>query len=645
MKVGRWLFSPGKIGNLELRNRLVVPAMVTNYGNQDGTVSEQLIAYHEARARGGFGLNISENLAVHPEGRAFPRVLGLWDDHFIPGLRRLAEAVHAAGGKIFAQIYHCGSQTVAVADGKRPVAPSALLHPAYGVLARELTAGEIWEIIELFGQAARRAREAGFDGVEVHGSHGYLVAQFLSPYTNKRTDDFGGDTAGRAKFPIEIIRAIRRHVGADYPVIIRMAGDERVPGGLTLEEARVLAHMLAEHGYDGLHITGSTTASMAYTVPCYYTPPALNAALAEQIKQCVKVPVITAGRINNILLAERILAAGRADFVAMGRASLADPDLPRKAASGHLEDIRPCIACLQGCVGRLYIGEPITCTVNPDLGKEAEVVRARQVQAAQGREVAVVGGGPAGLQAAITAARRGHRVTLYEKTSRLGGQLNIAVVPPYKQEISRLVRYLAAQVQKAGVRLVFSREATVDDIMAYDVVVIATGGTPAKPDVQGVDANHVYQAWDVLQGKVAVGKKIVVVGGGRVGCELAEFLAEQGKQVLIVEMREEIAADVSGRIKYFLLPRLRALGVRWLTAAKVIEILADGVKVERCGRTLALHGYDSVVLAVGTIPDSTLYEQYKSVRPTGEAYLIGDAAGPRDALAAIAEGWEVGYKI
>ncbi|HHW44315.1 MAG TPA: FAD-dependent oxidoreductase, partial [Desulfotomaculum sp.] len=474
MKTNR-LFQPIKINNVELKNRLVMPAMVTCFGNRDNTVSERLIAYHAARAKGGFGLNIVENFAVHPEGKAFKEVLGLWDDKFIPGSRNLTDAVHRNGGKIFAQIYHAGSQTTEEVIGTQPVAPSAFLHPFLGTLPRELSPVEIEEIIEAFGIAALRSREAGFDGVEVHGSHGYLVAEFMSPYTNRRTDEYGGDLLGRMRFPVEIIKSIRWRVGKDFPVIIRIAGDERVSEGRTLEESRVVARILEEAGYDGLHVTTATTATMPYIAPPYYAPPALNTTYAEVIKKCVTIPVITTGRINDPLIAECILAEGRADLVGMGRASIADPDLPKKLAAGLIEDIRPCVGCLQGCIGNIYFNRPITCLANPEVGREEEMVLSPAVKV---KKVLVVGGGPAGLEAARVAARRGHRVILCEKNGKLGGQLNLAAVPPHKQGMAQLVKYMVTQVRKARVEVCLNTEVGLELIkrISPDMVIVATGG-------------------------------------------------------------------------------------------------------------------------------------------------------------------------
>jgi 2,4-dienoyl-CoA reductase-like NADH-dependent reductase (Old Yellow Enzyme family)/thioredoxin reductase len=635
------LFEPVRINALELKNRILMPAMVTNYGNKDNTVSDRLIAYHTARAKGGFGLNIVENFAVQPSGKAFAAVLGLWEDRFIPGCSALSEAVHASGGKIFAQIYHAGAQTTAKVIGTQPVAPTALLHPLNGTLPRALTGEEISGIVAAFGQAARRAQEAGFDGIEVHGSHGYLISEFMSTYTNRRADEYGGDLLGRLRFPREILACIRKQVGDDFPVIIRMAGDERVSDGRTIEESKIAAKILEEAGYDGFHITTATTATQHYIVPPYYVGAALNVGYAEQIKKTVTKPVITTGGIYDPFLAELILAEGRADMIGMGRASIADPELPNKIRAGAIEDIRPCVGCLQGCVGYLYYDRPITCLANPDVGREGEPAAGPPISL---KKILVVGGGPAGLEAARTLAARGHSVMLYEKSSQLGGQFQIACMPPHKQRIAQLLKQMIKRTRQAGVEIHLGKTATKDSVAEIkpDLIVVATGGSPIIPDLPGLETCSVVNAWDVLAGRVAVGKKVLVIGGGSVGCETADFLASQGKHVTLVEMREDIGVDVVQRVRHFLLQRLEAGKVVVETSATVCQILGDGAVVEQCGEKRQLAGYDDLVLALGTKSENRLAAALKN--DGYEVVVVGDAAEPRDALEAILTAGEIGRK-
>jgi 2,4-dienoyl-CoA reductase-like NADH-dependent reductase (Old Yellow Enzyme family)/thioredoxin reductase len=633
------LFEPVRINTLELKNRILMPAMVTNYGNSDNTVSDRLIAYHAARATGGFGLNIVENFAVHPSGKAFAAVLGLWEDSFIPGCMALTEAVHAAGGKIFAQIYHAGSQTTARVIGAQPVAPTALLHPLNGTLPRALTKEEISGIVEAFGQAARRAREACFDGIEVHGSHGYLISQFMSTYTNRRADEYGGDLLGRLLFPREILACIRKQVGDDFPVIIRIAGDERVSDGRTIEESKIAAKILEEAGYDGFHITTATTATQHYIVPSYYIGAALNVDYARQIKKIVTKPVITTGGIYDPFLAELILAEGRADIIGMGRASIADPELPNKIRAGAVEDICPCVGCLQGCIGYLYYDRPITCLANPDVGREGTLIG---VPPGESKKILVVGGGPAGLEAARILAARGHSVMLCEQSDQLGGQFKIACMPPHKQRIAQLLRQMIRRTRQAGVDIHLGQTVTQESVAKIkpDLIVVATGGSPILPVLPGLESCSAVNAWDVLAGRVAVGKKILVIGGGSVGCETADFLASQGKQVTLVEMREDIGVDVVQRVRHFLLQRLEAGKVAVETSATVCQVLSDGIVVEQCGGKRQLTGYDDLVLALGTRSENSLAAALKS--DGYEVVVVGDAAKPRDALKAILEAGEIG---
>jgi 2,4-dienoyl-CoA reductase-like NADH-dependent reductase (Old Yellow Enzyme family)/thioredoxin reductase len=641
MKIEK-LFEPKKINSVEIKNRFVVPPMVTNFGNLDNTVSDKLIGYLSARARGGFGLIITEDFAVHPLGKGFSRVPALWSDDFIKGCKSLVDAVHGAGSKIFAQIYHAGAQTGPDVIGEQPLAPSALLHVWYGTLPRELKKDEIYEIIDNFGQAALRARNAGFDGVEVHGSHGYLVAQFLSPFTNKRTDEFGGNLLGRLRFPVRMIESIRVEVGRDFPVTLRIAGDERVLGGRELEETRVMAPILEEAGYDALHVTTATTANMPYIVPCNYAPIALNVGYAETVKRNVTVPVITTGRIYDPFVAEQILREERADFIGMGRASIADPDLPNKVAAGDFEGIRPCIGALAGCVAYLHMDRGITCLANPGVGLEEEM-KIRKVS--EKKRVLVVGGGPAGLEASRVAALAGHTVVLYERNDRLGGQLNIASVPPQKHEIARLVKYMVTQVKRANVDVHLGREISADMVNGFDAVIVATGGRPNIPKIPGIQSSHVMDAWELLRGIKTTGERVAVIGGGLMGCETAHFLASQRKKVTIIEMFDKIAWDAFDRITFFLLPILEEQKIEVRTSAKVIAILPDGVEVQVKESSEKWGGYDSIVIAMGTRSMDELLEKIKQRMPKVQVMVIGDAKEPRTALEAISEGAQAGRSL
>jgi len=634
------VFSPIKIGTVEIPNRLVVPAMVMNYCNVDGTATERYIAYHEAKARGGWGLIITEDYAVDPKGKGFPNIPGLWDDSQIEGHAELTRRIHDIGGIIFAQIYHAGRQTGARVIGSQPVAPSPIPCPSIREMPHELTAVEIKEVVEKFGDCALRAKRAGFDGIEVHGGHGYLIAQFMSPYSNKRIDEYGGALMNRLRFPLEILANIRLKVGSDFPVMFRISGDELVPGGRTIEETRAIAMVLEEDGINAIHVSAGTYGS-AYAI----APPAAVGhgwitGYAQEVRKVVDIPVVTVGRITDPLLAEAIIAGGKADLVAMGRASLADPDLPNKAAAGRCEEINFCIGCMQGCMGMISLYQPATCLVNPTLGREDEM---RILPAKTKKRVFIAGAGPAGMETAMVAAKRGHEVRLFEKSGRLGGQYYLAAFPPAKGEIAAFIVWLKKQLADTGVSIHLSTELTEEIVSRErpDVVVIATGSTPAPLNVPG--KGHAVTAHDVLEGKAAVGRRVAIIGGGVIGAETANHLAHHGKRVTIVEMLPAVARDEQDHVRFFLLKELAEKGVTIYVHATVIEVSDDGLVIERDGKRETIGPFDTVVTAVGLQPRNEL--QSKLEGKVDRLLTIGDAAGVRKALEAVAEGYRAGLEI
>jgi 2,4-dienoyl-CoA reductase-like NADH-dependent reductase (Old Yellow Enzyme family)/thioredoxin reductase len=576
--------------------------------------------------------------------------LELWDDKFIPGFEKLANAIHEHGAKLAPQLMHPGAESWSKVE---TVGPSRVRSRVTKKIPRELTVEEIEEIIEAFGQAARRAREAGCDGVEVHAAHAHmLVGAFMSPFRNKRFDAYGGSIEGRLKLPIEIIKRIKTRAGPDFPVILRISGDEIIPGGRTIQETQYIAPILAEAGSDAFEISRGVYPDRSWSIyPPTGTPLAWNAPYAAAVKEVVDVPVMVVGRINSPLVAEHILRTGKADMVSMGRALLADPELPKKAAEGMFEDIAPCIGCLTGCVGARRVGgNPMTCLINPAVGREKEMVL---IATGKPKRVIVVGGGPAGLEAARVAALRGHHVTLFEKVPKLGGQLNLAAVPPFKQEICLTLKYLATQVGKAGVALEIGKEANPDLIreLKPDVVIIATGATPFIPDIPGARKEKVSTSWDVLAGNAAQrARNIVVIGGGMVGCEVADFLAERGdnivvgrRAVTIVTRQRDVALDMLPEPRQLLLERLREKDVRFITRATTKEILDDGVILDKDGEEVCISGIDSIILARGA---KSLDELSGKIQDeVAEVYVIGDSKTPRRALEAIAEGAQVGRLI
>lgn len=646
------LFSPIKIGSMDVKNRIAMAPITTNWATADGTVPDKIIDYLEARAQGGVGLIILETVTVDRDFPYIMNTLGLWDDKLIPSFKKFVDRMHAHGAKVAPQISHPGPESFSVLKGIQPVGPSPALSKLHGQVCRELATDEIKLIAEQYGEAAGRAREAGCDAMELHAAHNYMLAgSFLSPLRNRRTDAYGGSADGRLRFVLDIMESISVKAGPDFPVIVRISGDEYLAGGRSLQDTQYIAPKLVQAGVNAFEISGGVQPELFWRViPPTGTPLGINVAAAAAVKQVVDVPVIAVGRITNPRLAEDILRRDDADMVSMGRALLADPELPNKAAEGRFDDIAPCTGCSWGCVHRQMQMQSMSCVINPCVGREKELVI---LPAAQQKAVLVVGGGPGGLEAARVAAARGHDVTLIEKESNLGGQLGLACAVPMKQELSLWVQYLSRQVEKVGVRVELGREATAELVadMKPDVVIVASGAKGFVPPIPGVDGAKVVSASTVLGGKMAIVRgKVLVVGGGMVGCEVADLLADLGDErsgtgveVTIVEMLEDIALDMPAQYRVLLMPRLREKGVRIITLATVKEITEDEVVITKDGREEAIAGSDHIILACGTISVDNLSNKIQGKVP--EVYVIGDAKQPRHALDAVAEGREVARTI
>ncbi|MBM3134873.1 MAG: FAD-dependent oxidoreductase [Chloroflexi bacterium] len=635
------LFEPLTIRGLTLKNRLVMPPMGTRFPTYAGAVTPRLIAYYVARAQGGVGLIIVQFASVSPEGCSSLYPLAIWDDAFVPGLRDLVRAVHAAGTPIAIQLAHAGGNT-SYAFTRRPLAaPSAV--PVVGrETPRELAREQIADLVEAFGQAARRAVEAGFDAVELHMAHGYLINQFLSPLFNRRSDEYGGDLPRRARFPLEVLRRVRQITDHRVPVFCRLSADDGVPGSLGLAEARVIAAMLEREGADVLDVSAGIGESFELSAPPMAFPPGFLVPYAAAIKAAVRVPVIVAGKLHDPLLAERVLAGGKADLIAIGRGLIADPEWPRKVAEGRYEDIRPCLTCNRPeCHGRIFQQIDLGCVVNAAVGREA---RFRIESAAQPRKIMVIGGGAAGLEVARVAALRGHQVVLCEQAQALGGQMSLAAVPPYKADMAKLIRYLTGQMEKLGVDVRLNCHATPESVLkvAPDVVVLATGARPLVPNIPGA-AECAVTSWDVLAGKAQVGKQVVVVGGGDVGCETAEYLAAQDRRVTILEMLPDVATELPYWTRRLLLERLVIAGVEILLQVRVTAIEPCRVLYERRGVAGEVAPVDSVVLACGAVPQDDM----AGTLGTGgiPVHIIGDAVRPRNLADAIREGFELGCAL
>lgn len=633
------VFEPMKINGLELKNRMVVSAMVTNYCTPDGNATEKFIAYHEHKAKGGWGLIITEDYAVTPTAGGFVNLPGLWEDGQIESHRKLTERVHAAGGKIAAQIYHAGRETSSAVTGVQPVAPSAVREPSMPETPRELTIPEIHTLVEQFGDCAKRAKAAGFDAVEVHGAHGYLVGAFASPFSNKRSDEYGGTIRNRARFGMEIIRNIKEKCGKDYPVLYRISSVEYVPGGLDIEESKVIARLMEEAGADCIHCSQGVYASTHTIIPPSVFPRAGYVEHAAEMKKAVQIPVIAVGRINDVEIAESVLQSKKADLVTMARASLADPELPNKVLKGRGDEVIRCIGCLQGCIGENGKGNGIRCLVNPLTGMEDEY---DLTPAEKAKQVLVIGGGIAGCEAAISAALRGHKVTLIEKNDRLGGQWIPASVPIGKSEFTSFLCWQKSMLEKMHVQILLNTTADAELIKLYepDTVIIATGSRPFIPPIQGADQDFVVTAHDVLLGKTEPGNRVVVIGGGLVGAETADMLGQQCEQVTIIEMLPQIMKDGEAAPTKYMKERFFQNGVQIHTSTKLLEIGDHTVTAEKDGERFVLENIDTVIIAVGVKTDRTLLDSMEHV--SCKVLKVGDANGVKNGYLGIREGYEAG---
>ncbi len=635
------LFEPCRLGGMTVKNRIVMPPMVTNFGTADGYVTERLKDYHEERARGGAGLIIVECVCVDsPVGKRPGNQLVMDDESFIPGFADLAKIIQQHGARAAVQIHHAGRVARSSMTGVQPVAPSAIAQPG-GELPRELTVGEIQGIVQKFAKTAAWVKKAGFDGIEIHGAHGYLIAQFLSPASNQRRDEYGGSLENRARFLLDIMRAVRKSVGPSYPVWCRMNGEETgLADGFTLAEAKEVAQMVQKAGADALHISYMSWGLGPGALFPIDQPWASHAHLAAEIKKVVTLPVIAVRRILPEM-AETIIKEGKADFVAMGRALIADPALPRKASTGKMSDIRPCIAC-DTCLHAVIRGEEARCAVNAAMGRERDF---RLRPAPKSKNVMIVGGGPAGMEAARVAADRGHRVTLLEKAEKLGGQLLLAAAPPHKSGLERLTEYLRNQMDRLGVKVELGKEATLAIIEEAkpDVVILATGVNPAIPPIPGVDKTIVVTAGEILEGKTVAGGKVVVIGGALIGCETANFLAERGKKVILIEILPELPTANEKPYADLLVKELEGKGVEILTGVREETITDQGVEIiDRDGRKRRLEA-DTIVIAAGSRPNKELFKMLAKKFPA--IYLVGDCVEPRKIIEAVAEGHRIAQEI
>jgi 2,4-dienoyl-CoA reductase-like NADH-dependent reductase (Old Yellow Enzyme family)/thioredoxin reductase len=634
------LFSPFRIGKLELKNRIVMPPMATNFAGAEGKVNDRHIAYYVKRVQGGVGYLTFEHTGILKEGKASAGMALIDGDDKTPLFKKLVDAVHREGGKIFIQINHAGRQTSSSITGAPIVGPSAIPCPVRKEMPHPLSVGEIQGLVEAFRQAARRVKEAGADGVEVHMAHGYLLCQFLSPFSNQRDDEYGGSSEKRLKMPLEVLKAVRNTVGPDFPIVCRLSADEYVDGGLKLEDSIPIAKALEKNGADALHISACIAASVYLNHPPYYVGEGVFTYLAQGIKAAVKIPVITVGRIRTPDLANQVIEEKKADLVSMGRALIADPFLPKKAMEGKVEDIIPCISCNR-CILSIRRGD-LYCAVNPETGREATLVVKK---AESPKKVWVIGGGPGGMKAAEIAARRGHQVILYEAQDQLGGQFLLAAIPPHKQVLREFVTYLWKQIDKVGVKTVLNKPFDLKFLEKErpDAAIIATGAKPLIPEIEGIQKTKVFNVWEALSKPGSLGKKVLVLGGGGVGAEVADFLSEKGKKVTLVEMREAIALDLVAHLQHYLNLRLKNKEVQVLTSTKALRFEKDGLWVEDPQGTRKLTGFDSVVISMGSVSIVGLTEGVK--KKVSQVFVVGDAEKPREVMEALLEAEEAAIRI
>ena len=636
------MFSPIQIGPMTVKNRFVVPPMGNNFANPDGTWSDQSVAYYAERAKGQFGLITIEATVVHHGAKGGPKKPCLYDDNSIESLKKITEACHAEGSKVSVQLQNAGPEGNAKNAGA-PIEAASAIPSVYGKdTPVEVPTEKVYELVKGYGDAAERAMKAGVDAVEIHMAHGYLVNSFISPRTNKRVDEFGGNFENRMRFPRLIVEEVKRRVGGKVAILARINSSDEVEGGDDVHDSAAIAAYLEDCGVEGLHVSRAVHIKDEYMWAPTAVHAGFSADLVTEIKKAVSIPVITVGRYTEPYYAELLLREGRADLVAFGRQSLADPHMPEKAMNDKLEDMIPCIACLQGCVANMYKGEPICCLVNPFLGHEAQGCP----KAETSKKVMVIGGGVAGMCAAFVAAERGHDVSLYESTDKLGGNMRLAAYPPGKGDITNMIRSYIVRCEKAGVKIHMNTTVDLEMVKAEkpDAVIVSTGSKTLILPIEGIENPAIIHGSDLLDGKRAAGKKVLVVGGGMVGCETAAFLGEQQHDVTVIEFRDTVGADVIHEHRVFLMEDFKNYGIKEITSAKVCKFYDDGVEYESPdGTRHEARGFDSVILSMGFRNYNPFAEQLEELGQ--EVYVVGDATRARRALDATKEAYAAAMKI
>lgn len=633
-------------------------APMTNHFADKGSVTEKMIGFYEARAKGGAGLIVIEDAIIDfPIGNNTANPLSIDDDKYIPMLERLSSTLKKHGSVPMLQLSHAGrragrlssvARCLEATRGNLPVAPSALAHPSPGhVVPIPLRAEEIETIIEKFVHGSARAVEAGFEIIGLHCAHMYLCGQFLSPWANSRTDRYGGSLQNRLRFVLEIIKRIKKKVGDDFPIICRMNGQEP-EGGNSLMEIREIARQFQSAGVNALHVSigfGPTLWEKGF-IPAEAPmgmPEGCIVHLAENIKKAVSIPVIAVNKIRHVDFAERILKENKADMIALGRPLLADPEWPNKALNNRIDDIKPCVSCCQGCVKGIEKGRPITCLINPLVGREKEI-KIDTVPEEGVKKVLIIGAGPAGLMTAITAAKRGHKITIWEKGDRLGGEMRLAMKPPRKLELQELLDFLERRIQQFGINVILNKKANAEGIKAFspDVVILATGSKSMMPKIDGINNPKVVTAINALKNDDDVGENVAIIGGGLVGLETAEYLAERRKKITVIEMLEDVGKTMPFLTRVPLLLNLQESGVTILTNSLARKIIQEHIEIEQEGIKKHLE-YDTIIVSTGGQPD----DQFKKELTNSDfaVYSVGNCHQQGDMLTAIHDGFTTGLQF
>lgn len=636
------LFSPIKVGETVVKNRVFMPPISTNLADK-GYVTDALVAHYAARAKGGVGLIVTEVTTVEPTYIYLPGDMSIHDDSFIPGWKKLTEAVHQYDCKILPQLFHPAYMAFPIPGTPRLIAPSNV-GPYYAKEApRSVTKEELKVIIKQFGEAALRVKTAGADGVEIHAAHAHgLLGGFLSPLYNKRTDEYGGDISCRLRLTLEVIEEVRKMCGKDFIIDVRISGDEYTDGGLNINDMIYVSKTLEKAGVDMLHVSGGTTIARGSSIPAPGTKMGSHALLSEEIKKHVSIPVATVGRITEPWIADELIANDKADICMMGRANLCDAEFVNKAMDGHVEDIRPCIGCLR-CLTGIMFGKRVSCTINPSLEIENEDTIK---EAEEKKNILVIGSGPAGMEAAFVAHKRGHHVVLCEKDDKLGGEMNLAAVPIAKQDLTLVIKYMAHKLEGVDVRL--NTEVTLEmlknEFKDYEVI----AGTGASPIV--INPFTQFKSWmtadDVLAGRAFPGRKIVIIGGGSVGCETADYLAPlindlfpRNRDVTILEMADGVMMNESGPGRSLLVRRMMEKGVKIITSAKVDSVTETEINYTQDDVTHTIKDADTLIFAAGYKKNPAVEEMLEE---SGLNYhMIGDAHEIGNIKTAITEAYNL----